>query len=125
MKSSIIFLVLILLTSACAKKETKEVQIPETKIVLDETSGLIDSEGVKLVIANCTSCHSAKLIIQNRASRAGWEATIRWMQQTQNLWPLGENEPLILDYLAKNYAPENIGRRKNLENVDWYELKKD
>ena len=44
------------------------------------------------------------------------------MQETQKLWDLGENEDIILDYLAEHYAPEDIGRRKNLENIEWYEL---
>jgi hypothetical protein len=45
------------------------------------------------------------------------------MQQTQGLWDLGDNEKPILDYLAKNYAPEDAGRRKQLTNVEWYILK--
>ena len=47
---------------------------------------------------------------------------IRWMQAEQKLWDLGENEDKILDYLAKNYAPENKGRRPILTDIDWYEL---
>ena len=75
-----------------------------------------------MVIANCTPCHSSKLVIQNRATRDGWESMIQWMQETQNLWDLGTNQEIILDYLARNYAPENKGRRANLENIEWYEL---
>lgn len=85
-------------------------------------TGLLDGKGLQAVINNCTNCHSAKLVTQNRMSRDRWLSTIRWMQETQNLWPLGENEALILDYLAKNYAPEEVGRRKNLSNIEWYEL---
>ena len=88
-----------------------------------QETGLIQDSGVKLVIATCTRCHSAKLVTQNRATREGWKNMIRWMQQTQNLWDLGENEDLILDYLAKNYAPGKAGRRAHLEEVDWYLLK--
>ncbi|SEJ41209.1 hypothetical protein SAMN05192553_103757 [Cyclobacterium xiamenense] len=86
-------------------------------------TGLIASEGVHLVIAHCTACHSAKLVTQNRADREGWEKMIRWMQQTQNLWDLGEQEVAILDYLAENYAPVKSGRRPPLTDIDWYELK--
>ena len=88
-----------------------------------QETGLIQDSGVELVITTCTRCHSAKLVTQNRATREGWKSMIRWMQKTQNLWDLGENEDKILDYLAKNYAPEKAGRRANLEAVEWYSLK--
>ncbi|MEQ6121032.1 hypothetical protein [Reichenbachiella sp. MALMAid0571] len=86
-------------------------------------SGLIEDKGYEIVFATCTKCHSAKLVTQNRATREGWESMIRWMQRTQKLWDLGENETLILDYLSKNYAPEKKGRRAALSNIEWYELK--
>lgn len=89
--------------------------------VLDIT-GLADDPNLQIIAANCTACHSAKLVTQNRATREGWRSMIRWMQKTQNLWDLGKNEDIILDYLAKNYAPENKGRRAPLENIEWYEL---
>ncbi len=75
-----------------------------------------------IIHANCTPCHSSKLVIQNRATREGWESIIRWMQETQNLWELGSNQPIILNYLVRNYAPEAAGRRANLKNIEWYEL---
>ena len=86
-------------------------------------TGFISDTGMQETIQNCTACHSAKLVTQNRMSREGWKATIKWMQETQNLWDLGANEELILTYLAKNYAPTDKGRRQNLENIEWYELK--
>ena len=90
----------------------------------DAETGLAIDEHLNLVKANCTNCHSAKMITMNRFNRAGWEEKIRWMQKTQNLWQLGDAEPKILDYLAKHYAPEEqVSRRKNLENIEWYELK--
>lgn len=89
---------------------------------LDAETGLIVDEGWVLVKTNCTGCHSATLVTQNKATREGWEGMIRWMQRTQKLWELGENEAAILDYLEKNYAPQAIGRRPNLAEVEWYEL---
>ena len=100
-----------------AKEEEAKIENGIHKI-----TGLIADTHYKLVIQNCTSCHSAKLITQNRAERTGWENMIRWMQAEQKLWDLGENEAKILDYLAKNYAPENKGRRPMLTDIDWYEL---
>ena len=100
------------------KSENKNVQTP----TIDVGTGLVIDEGMGLVVANCTSCHSSKLIMQNRATKEGWKSIITWMQQTQNLWPLGVNEEPILNYLAKHYAPEPTGRRKPLENIQWYKL---
>lgn len=85
-------------------------------------TGFIDDTHLDLVIQNCTNCHSAKLVTQNRMSEEGWKATIQWMQKNQNLWDLGLNEAKIVAYLAKNYAPEAEGRRANIEVADWYEL---
>ncbi|MEQ9220273.1 MAG: cytochrome C [Cyclobacteriaceae bacterium] len=90
--------------------------------VADPYTVLEADDALPIVVGNCTNCHSAKLIAQNRATREGWQDLIRWMQETQKLWDLGENEDIILDYLAEHYAPEDIGRRKNLENIEWYEL---
>ena len=94
----------------------------EVKDGIHVPSGFIANEGFKTVLANCTNCHSSKLVIQNRATREGWESMIRWMQRTQKLWDLGENEDIILDYLSKNYAPQKKGRRAALSNVEWYVL---
>jgi hypothetical protein len=85
-------------------------------------TGFVEGEGLQLVINNCTTCHSAKLVTQNRMSKERWKATIRWMQETQNLWNLGANEEIIIDYLATYYAPTEKGRRPNLDTIDWYEL---
>lgn len=87
-------------------------------------TGLHDDENIQIVIGTCTSCHSGKLITQNRATRDGWKSMIKWMQETQGLNDLGKNEPIILDYLAKYYAPEEMGRRKVLDvaEIEWYEL---
>ncbi len=84
-------------------------------------TGLKEGTGLAETVANCTGCHSAKLIIQNNLDREAWIANIRWMQATQNLWDLGKNEEIILDYLVTNYPPDNKGRREPLTKVAWYE----
>lgn len=90
-------------------------------------TGLHYDTNLPTIIASCTSCHSAKLITQNKATREGWSSMIRWMQATQGLPDLGANEPIIIDYLAKYYAPEHAGRRKNIDmaEVEWYELEEE
>lgn len=85
-------------------------------------TGLIEAEGLMEVVNNCTNCHSSKLVTQNRMSKERWEATIDWMQETQNLWDLGKNEAIIVNYLVTNYPPTEKGRRQILTNIDWYEL---
>lgn len=90
-------------------------------------TGLKDDKDLKLIIGSCTSCHSAKIITQNRATREGWKKMIRWMQATQGLPDLGTSESAILGYLAKHYAPIEIGRRPNLDvkAIEWYVLNLD
>ena len=85
-------------------------------------TGFVEGEGMMLVVNNCTNCHSAKLVTQNRMTKEQWMATIRWMQETQNLWSLGANEEPIVNYLAQYYAPIAKGRRQHLTAVEWYEL---
>lgn len=86
------------------------------------STGFVEGEGLVQVIQNCTNCHSPALVTQNRMTREGWVSTIRWMQETQNLWDLGDNEEIIVRYLATYYAPEEKGRRENLGEIEWYEL---
>jgi hypothetical protein len=88
---------------------------------------LTEAAGVETVRKQCLSCHSAQLIVQNRMSRVRWKETIEWMQETQGLWALGDDEVIILDYLATHYAPEHIGRRANIdpEAITWYILEKE
>ena len=91
---------------------------------LDPISGLVVDAGFEAVRANCTNCHSGKLVTQNRMTRSGWHQTIIWMQQTQGLWDLGDQQKVILDYLEKHYAPTDVGRRANLilAQEEWYRL---
>ena len=81
---------------------------------IDTKTGLVIAPGFEVVSVQCTVCHSALLVTQNRASREGWLSMIRWMQETQGLWPLGEQELVVLDYLAEHYGPQHLGRRPPL-----------
>lgn len=105
------------------KKTLKFIVADSTKKI-DKATGLVVDKGLDVVTANCTGCHSSKLITQFHTDRAGWLEKIRWMQQKQKLWALGEAEPVILDYLAKNYpATETVNRRAALKGIEWYKLK--
>lgn len=88
------------------------------------STGFIAKDGYKTVIQNCTSCHSSQLVIQNRMNKDRWNATIKWMQETQNLRELGDSQNIIVNYLVSNYPPVKKGRRANLDNIEWYDLKK-
>ena len=85
-------------------------------------TGLVDAEGLMTVVNNCTNCHSSKLVTQNRMNAERWNATIKWMQETQNLWDLGRNQEVIVNYLVTNYPPIAKGRRMILTDIDWYEF---
>jgi hypothetical protein len=72
-------------------------------------------EGADLVRGHCSACHSLSLVTAQRGDRAYWLKTIRWMQKTQNLWPLPpEHEAAILAYLDKYYNETEWGRRPPL-----------
>lgn len=86
-------------------------------------TGLIVDKDYELVVNNCGACHSHKLVTQNHATAEGWLKSIRWMQETQKLWDLGKDEAKIIAYLAKNYGITEKGRRENLKDIEWYELK--
>lgn len=82
---------------------------------VDPATGLVVDENMPLVVATCTACHSAKLVTQNAGDKAYWTELIRWMQKTQNLWPIApEVEEKILTYLSTHYGPKTQARRPNL-----------
>ena len=86
---TILALVFLLASNAVAKEK-------------NNYQGLLPVSGVKLVIKNCTVCHSADIILENHMSRKAWDKTITWMQKEQGLWELNkEVRKIILDYLAK------------------------
>ncbi|MEL6254322.1 MAG: cytochrome C [Bacteroidota bacterium] len=107
-------------SSANEKKEEKTITGEEVVDGIDVMTGFVAEGDYRIVKANCLGCHSSKLILQNRATREGWEEMIRWMQETQKLHDLGPMEGKILDYLASYYAPKKEGRRKTLEVDEWY-----
>ncbi|CAH0996503.1 hypothetical protein EMA8858_02635 [Emticicia aquatica] len=105
-------------------KSNEKIAVTDSTIHIDKATGLVVDKGLDVVTAHCTGCHSSKLITQFHTDRAGWLEKIRWMQQKQKLWNLGEAEPVILDYLAKNYpASAIVHRRAALKGIEWYRLK--
>ena len=126
--SLLVFSAAILISAGLKQEDSSNKKALKTALTdsvkIDKSTGLIVDKGLDLVTAHCTGCHSSKLITQFHTDRAGWLEKIRWMQQKQKLWPLGDAEPEILDYLAKNYpASEAVNRRAALKGVEWYKLK--
>lgn len=102
---------------------SESVSIVADTVKKDPETGLVADGNLTMVKAQCTSCHSSKLIIQNRFTRDGWKQKIRWMQAKHNLWDLGETEKQVLDYLEKNYSPSiGMARRAPLKDIKWYKL---
>ncbi len=110
-----------LLCGACSKDEpaaqstvapAAEPETAAAEPALDPVTGLVMAQDWEIVRANCTPCHSAKLITQQRGTAEQWLTMIRWMQAKQNLWPFDEQtESRIITYLADNYAPDAARRR--------------
>ncbi len=85
---------------------------------LDPRTGLIRAPGWQLVTAHCGACHSYLLITAQRGDATFWLESIRWMQRTQNLWPIpAEQETAIVTYLATNYNETEWGRRPPLSPI--------
>lgn len=132
---SLLLVIALIFSSACTNsknRETEENKPLETSSIQTDIkdgihvrTGLKEGEGLMMVIAHCTACHSAQLITQNRMNKEQWNATIRWMQDTQNLWELGENQEVIVNYLVTNYPVIDKGRRENLQNIEWYRLEEE
>jgi len=91
------------------------VQAEDASGAIDPTSGLIIADHWELARAHCGACHSYRLVTANRGDRTYWLDTLRWMQRTQNLWPIpADQESALLDYLAANYSESEWGRRPPL-----------
>ncbi len=87
----------------------------ETDLTIDEDTGLVVAPGWKQVRTHCGACHSYALITAQRGDRAFWLDLIRWMQRTQNLWPLlPADEAAIVAYLGTHYDETEWGRRPPL-----------
>ncbi len=86
-----------------------------TNADIDPASGLVKAGPWELVRANCSACHSTRLVTQQRANKTQWLDLIRWMQKEQNLWKMPPQiEASIVDYLATYYAAPKSQRRAAL-----------
>lgn len=104
---------------------------PVTKSEMDEVvDGIHTGTGLKydahivLIQKHCLSCHSSAIILQNKGDKERWKNIIVWMQEKQNLWDLGDDEPGILEYLSSHYKAEFTGRRQGIDisSIEWYDI---
>jgi len=107
-----------LAASACSQEAPPAAPVVEadpvvaTEAALDPVTGLKMTGDWEIVRANCTACHSARLITQQRGSEQQWLTMIRWMQEKQNLWAFDpDTEKKIIGYLAEQYPPSDAQRR--------------
>ena len=109
------FVVGIFLVACAGPAKDVETDSPKTLKIANGPGSNFDAsnfalgEGRDQVVANCTACHSDKLVRQNRADSQGWRELIRWMQKKQGLWPLDpQTEDAIVGYLATHYGRPQI-----------------
>lgn len=109
---------LVLLMACTGDQPSSEKSAGESETVvatepeIDPVTGFKMTGDWELVRGNCTACHSARLITQQRGSPQQWLTMIRWMQKKQNLWQFDPGtENRIIAYLSENYPPEAARRR--------------
>lgn len=99
-------------TEPVEKAESAAPPVASAEPAIDPVTGFKMGGDWELVRANCTSCHSAKLVTQQRGTPQQWLSMIRWMQATQNLWQFDpDTESRIVAYLSEYYAPDEARRR--------------
>jgi len=133
-KMTIISVIVAVITILVSCQEETKVSVQEdfgitNQIILENIdngihlpTGLKAGPGLESVLRHCVSCHSSKLITQNRANKEGWKSMIDWMYETQNLPKLGDQEAIIISYLSEHYSPVSSGRRMNISVENWYNL---
>lgn len=55
--------------------------------------------------ASCTECHEARIILQQRLSKAAWTKEVDKMMKWGALVDAGDRDALI-DYLSTNFSPD-------------------
>jgi streptogramin lyase/cytochrome c5 len=71
---------------------------------------LAEGDGKAIIEAKCMTCHDAQRIVRSRGNEARWQQTVRTMtayaQGSTVAKPLtGDEEKILVAYLATNYAP--------------------
>lgn len=64
-----------------------------------------DKGAYELVDAYCTACHSASIVMQQRATPERWKELFVWMEEKQGMAKIpNEDEALILEYIGTHFS---------------------
>ena len=71
----------------------------------DDYFGLPREGAYELVYGFCGSCHSLRIVMQQRATSARWDELLEWMVEKQGMAePAPEDRSAMLAYLAKHFG---------------------
>jgi len=63
-----------------------------------------DKGAFELVDAYCTACHSASIVMQQRATPERWKELLIWMEEKQGMATMpAEDEALVLEYIGTHF----------------------
>ena len=64
-----------------------------------------DKGAYELVDAYCTACHSASIVMQQRATPERWQELFIWMEEKQGMAKMpAEDEKLVLEYVGTHFS---------------------
>jgi len=64
-----------------------------------------DKDAYELVDAYCTACHSASIVMQQRATPDRWKELLIWMEEKQGMAKIpDEDEDLVLEYIGTYFS---------------------
>ena len=67
--------------------------------------GLPETDGVELVYYLCSSCHSIRLVTQQRVTPARWDYLLDWMVKEHSMPELPpEDRTVVLAYLSRHFS---------------------
>ena len=75
--------------------------VPSAAVDAEDFGGLPPGPGREEVYAACATCHSIKLVVQQRLDRGFWDESLDYMVKEQAMPELDPDErAVILDYLS-------------------------
>jgi hypothetical protein len=90
------------------RKLYKHDSIKADQWVFNRSSSPVSRRGFLPALSRMSAILGAEIVFS--------QYILRWMQESQGLWPLDQVEATILDYLSANYGPQKVGRRKQLSS---------